>query len=95
MELFERKRVPLVVSGHWHHGAEYGSGVAAPGRAQGGTQFVVTVTAGGWLVKKPGGQPDPRGFTVIAVEDKRILSVTTHTVDSVGAPINGARVDKP
>ena len=95
MELFERKRVPLVLSGHWHYGAEYGSGVAPPGRAQGGTQFVVTVTAGGWLVKKPGGQPDPRGFTVIAVEDGRILSVTTHTVGSVGAPKNGARVDKP
>jgi len=56
---------------------------------------VVTVTAGGWLVKKPGGQPDPRGFTVIAVEDGRILSVTTHTIDSGGAPKNGPRVDKP
>ena len=95
MELFDRKRVPLVLSGHWHYGAQYGTGEAAPGRAKGGTQFVVTVTAGGWLVKKPSGQPDPRGFTIIAVEDGRILSVTTHTVDSGGAPKNGASVDKP
>jgi calcineurin-like phosphoesterase family protein len=95
MELFERKRAPLVLSGHWHYGAEYGTGVAAPGRAQGGTQFVVTVTAGGWLVKKPGGRRDPRGFTLIAVEDGRITSVEAHSGGVVRTPTAGAREVNP
>jgi len=95
MELFERKRVPLVLSGHWHYGAEYGTGVAGPGRAQGGTQFVVTVAAGGWLVKKPSGSRDPRGFTLIAVEDGRITAVEAHSGGVAKTPTAGAREANP
>jgi Icc protein len=95
MELFERKRVPLVLSGHWHFGAEYGAGVAGPGHAQGGTQFVVTVSAGGWLVKKPSGSRDPRGFTLIAIEDGRIKAVEAHSDGVAKTPRAGAREANP
>ena len=95
MELFEQKRVPLVLSGHWHYGAEYGTGVAGPGRTRGGTQFVVTVSAGGWLVKKPSGSRDPRGFTLITVEDGRITAVEAHSAGVVKTPTAGAREANP
>jgi calcineurin-like phosphoesterase family protein len=95
MELFERKQVPLVLSGHWHYGAEYGTGVAGPGRVPGGTQFVVTVTAGGWLVKKPGGSRDPRGFALIKVEDGRIAAVEAHSAGVFKTPTAGAREANP
>ena len=84
MDLLERKHVPLILSGHWHYGAEYGTAMAAPGRTEGGTQFVVTMAAGGWLVKKPSGSRDPRGFTLITVKDGRITSVDFHRLGIPG-----------
>jgi Icc protein len=95
MKLFERKRVPLVLSGHWHYGATYGAAAAAPGQAQGGTQFVVTVSAGGWLVKKPSGSRDPRGFTLIAIEDGRITAVGAHSEAVAKPPRAGAKEANP
>jgi len=87
MQLFERAHVPLVLSGHWHYRADYSPG--EPAAATGGTQFVVTVTAGGWLVKGPSGHPDPRGFTLITVDGGRIVSVEPRTVAGATAPAPG------
>ena len=84
MELFERTHVPLVLSGHWHYRADYSP--EEPTAAKGGTQFAVTVTAGGWLVKGPSGRPDPRGFTLITVDGSRIASVQPRTVAGATAP---------
>ena len=84
MQLFEQMHVPLVLSGHWHYRADYSPG--EPAAAKGGTQFVVTVTAGGWLVSGPSGHPDPRGFTLITVDGGRIVSVEPRTVAGATAP---------
>jgi Icc protein len=84
MELFERKHVPLVLSGHWHYGADYSP--EGPAAAKRGTQFVVTVTAGGWLVTGPSGRTDQRGFTLVTVADGRITSVQPRTVAGATAP---------
>lgn len=73
--LFQRKHVPLVLSGHWHYGNGNGFAAGTPGDAREGTQFVVTATAGGWLVRAPNGRSDPRGFTLVTVEGGRVASV--------------------
>jgi hypothetical protein len=56
---------------------------------------VVTVTAGGWLVKKPGGSRDPRGFTLITVEDGRITAVEAHGGGVAKTPTAGTREANP
>ena len=86
MELFERKHVPLVLSGHWHYGAKYGgSGRGTANEAAAGTRFIVTATAGGALVKAPGGRSDPRGFPLVTVEDGRVTLVESHRPGAAGA----------
>ena len=92
MKLFERRHVPLVLSGHWHYGAEYGgSGRGTTNEAAGETRFVVTATAGGKSVKAPNGRSDPWGFTLIAVEDGRVTSVEAHSGGVARTPTAGAR----
>ncbi len=95
MGLFERRHVPLVLSGHLHYGADYGAGTSPPSGTREGTQFVVTATAGGWLVEGPSGLSDRRGFTLVTVADGRITSVEAHPFDPAAASAAGHTVDEP
>lgn len=82
LALFEKKHVPLVLSGHLHYGAESGAAAGASAGAREGVRFVVTATAGGSPVRGPNGRSDPRGFTLVTVKDGRVASVEFHALGS-------------
>jgi len=85
MELFRRKGVPLVLSGHWHYRAGYGEDPGGRGEpGAGATTYVVTATAGGPPVPGPTGHSDLRGFTLIAVDRGKVTAIEPRTVEGGG-----------
>ncbi len=85
-EMFGRTGVPLVLSGHWHYRADSirdSGGAGEPGA--GPTRYVVTATAGGPPVAGPSGVTDPRGFTLVSVENGRVTAVEARPAGGVAA----------